>query len=196
MFDRCTTTTDGGDGFVSVEVEPGLAHDGPGTEAAACDLHERIARRNLMVKIPATAAGLDPIEQMIAEGRNINITLIFSLERYGEVIEAYLAGLERLAADPDADLSRVASVASFFISRVDTEVDRRLDAIGSDEALALRGKAAVAQGKLAYQQFEAAFSGPRSDALRGPGRSGAAPALGVARRPRTPPTPTRSTSTS
>jgi len=118
-----------------------------------------------MVKIPATAAGLDPIEQMIAEGRNINITLIFSLERYGEVIEAYLAGLERLAADPDADLSRVASVASFFISRVDTEVDRRLDAIGSDEALALRGKAAVAQGKLAYQQFEAAFSGPRWDAL-------------------------------
>ena len=102
---------------------------------------------------------------MIAEGRNINITLIFSLERYGEVIEAYLTGLERLAADPDADLSRVASVASFFISRVDTEVDRRLEAIGSDEALALRGKAAVAQGKLAYQQFEAAFSGPRWDAL-------------------------------
>ena len=90
---------------------------------------------------------------MIAEGRNINITLIFSLDRYSEVMEAYIAGLERLAADPDADLSRVASVASFFISRVDTEVDRRLDAIGSDEALALRGKAAVAQGKLAYQQF-------------------------------------------
>ena len=165
VFDSVYEASDGVDGFVSVEVEPGLAHDESGTEAAARDLHERIARRNLMVKIPATAEGIGPIERMIGEGRNINITLIFSLERYGEVIEAYLSGLERLAADPDADLSRVASVASFFISRVDTEVDRRLEAIGSDEALALRGKAAVAQGKLAYQQFEAAFSGPRWDAL-------------------------------
>ena len=165
VFAKVYDHSDGVDGYVSVEVEPGLAHDGPGTEAAARDLHERIARRNLMVKIPATAEGLGPIEQMIAEGRNINVTLIFSLARYGEVIEAYLTGLERLAADPDADLSRVASVASFFISRVDSEVDRRLDAIGTDEALALRGKAAVAQGKLAYQLFEAAFSGPRWDAL-------------------------------
>ncbi len=165
VFDQVYEASDGVDGYVSVEVDPGLAHDGPGTESAARDLHERIARRNLMVKIPGTAAGLGPIEQMIAEGRNINVTLIFSLERYADVIEAYLSGLERLAADPGADLSRVASVASFFISRVDTEVDRRLDANGSAEALALRGKAAVAQGKLAYQQFRAAFSGTRWEVL-------------------------------
>ncbi len=118
-----------------------------------------------MVKIPGTEEGLAPIQQMIAEGRCINVTLIFSLDRYAKVIEAYIAGLERLADDPDADLSRVASVASFFISRVDVEVDRRLEAIGSDEALALRGKAAVAQGKLAYQLFLEAFSGPRWEAL-------------------------------
>ncbi len=118
-----------------------------------------------MVKIPGTEEGLAPIEQMIAEGRCINVTLIFSLDRYSRVMEAYLAGLERLAADPDADLSTVASVASFFISRVDSEVDRRLDAIGTDEALALRGKAAVAQAKLAYQLFLEAFSGPRWEAL-------------------------------
>ena len=133
---------------------------------------------------------------MIAEGRNINVTLIFSLERHQEVMDAYLAGLEEYGANPGADLSRVASVASFFISRVDTEVDRRLEAIGSPEALALRGKAAIAQGKLAYKQFRATFSG---DPL-GRARRLAAPACsapsGRARRPRTPPTPTPSTSTS
>ena len=102
---------------------------------------------------------------MIAEGRNINVTLIFSLERHQEVMDAYLAGLEEYAATPGADLERVASVASFFISRVDTEVDRRLEAIGTPEALALRGKAAIAQGKLAYKQFRATFSGDRWDAL-------------------------------
>ena len=165
VFDSVYESSDGIDGYVSVEVDPGLAHEGPGTETAARQLHGRIARRNLMVKIPGTAEGLAPIEQMIAEGRNINVTLIFSLDRYAGVIDAYLTGLERLAADPEADLSRVASVASFFISRVDTEVDRRLEAIGSDQALALRGAAAVAQGKLAYQLFTAAFSGPRWDAL-------------------------------
>jgi transaldolase len=165
VFSKVYDHSAGVDGYVSVEVAPGLAHDGPGTEAAARDLHERINRRNLMVKIPGTEQGLAPIQQMIAEGRCINVTLIFSLERYAEVIEAYLSGLELLAADPDADLSRVASVASFFISRVDSEVDKRLDSIGSDAALALRGKAAVAQAKLAYQLFVAAFSGPRWDAL-------------------------------
>jgi transaldolase len=102
---------------------------------------------------------------MIAEGRNINVTLIFSLERHQEVMDAYLAGLEEYAATPGADLERIASVASFFISRVDTEVDRRLEAIGTPEALALRGKAAIAQGKLAYKQFRATFSGSRWDAL-------------------------------
>jgi transaldolase len=165
VFSKVYDHSDGVDGYVSVEVDPGLAHDGPGTEAAARNLHERIDRRNLMVKIPGTEEGLGPIQQMIAEGRCINVTLIFSLERYSKVIEAYLTGLERCAEDPDADLSGVASVASFFISRVDSEVDRRLEAIGTDEALALRGKAAVAQGKLAYQLFLDAFSGPRWEAL-------------------------------
>ena len=165
VFSKVYDLSDGVDGYVSVEVDPGLAHDGPGTEAAARLLHEEIGRRNLMVKIPGTEEGLAPIEQMIAEGRCINVTLIFSLDRYSRVIEAYLAGLERLASDPGADLSTVASVASFFISRVDSEVDRRLEAIGSDEALALRGKAAVTQGKLAYQLFLDAFSGPRWEAL-------------------------------
>jgi transaldolase len=165
VFSRVYDETDGHDGFVSVEVDPGLAQDGAGTEAAARDLHERLRRRNLMVKIPATAAGLGAIEQMIAEGRNINVTLIFSLERYQAVMDAYVTGLERLAADASADLSRVASVASFFISRVDVEVDRRLEAIGTDAALALRGKAAIAQAKLAYRQFRETFSGPRWEVL-------------------------------
>ncbi len=165
VFSKVYDHSNGVDGYVSVEVAPSLAHDGPGTEAAARELHERIARRNLMVKIPGTAEGLAPIEQMIAEGRSINVTLIFSLPRYGEVIEAYLAGLERLAEDPEADLSQVGAVASFFISRVDVEVDKRLEAIGTDEALALRGKAAVAQGKLAYQLFAERFSGERWERL-------------------------------
>ncbi len=166
VFERVYDESEGIDGYVSVEVAPDLAHDGPGTEAAARALHERINRRNLMVKIPGTAEGLLPIEQMIAEGRCINVTLIFSLERYTEVMEAYIRGLERQVEERShVDLSKVASVASFFISRVDTEVDRRLEAIGSDEALALRGKAAVAQGKLAYQQFVDTFRGQRWDAL-------------------------------
>ncbi len=165
VFSKVYDHSAGADGFVSVEVDPGLAHDGPGTEAAARELHQRIDRRNLMVKIPGTEEGLAPIEAMIAEGRNINVTLIFSLDRYSKVMEAYLSGLERLAADPDADLSRVASVASFFISRVDTEVDRRLNDRGSDAALALRGTAAVAQGKLAYQLFLDTFTGSRWEAL-------------------------------
>jgi len=165
VFSKIYDHSDGVDGYVSVEVDPGLAHDGPATEAAARSLHQRINRRNLMVKIPGTAEGLAPIEQMISEGRNVNVTLIFSLDRYAKVIEAYLSGLERLAEDPAADLSNVASVASFFISRVDSEVDKRLDANGSAEALALRGQAAVAQGKLAYRLFTDAFSGSRWDAL-------------------------------
>ena len=165
VLDPVYQSSDGSDGFVSVEVAPGLANDSAGTEAAARQLHERIGRRNLMVKIPATAAGIAPVRQMIGEGRNINITLIFSLERYQTVMDAYLDGLEAYARSADVDLSRVASVASFFISRVDTEVDRRLEAIGTPAALALRGKAAIAQAKLAYQQFRATFSGPRWQAL-------------------------------
>ncbi len=153
--------SNGEDGFVSIEVDPGIARDTDHTIAAARDLHERIAQPNLYVKIPATAEGVPAVQQMISEGRNINITLIFSLERYGEVIEAYLSGLERF----DGDLSTVHSVASFFVSRVDTEVDRRLERIGSPEALALRGKAAVAQAKLAYQLFQESFSGSRWEPL-------------------------------
>jgi transaldolase len=155
----------GGDGYVSVEVDPGLAHDSAGTETAARQLHEQIHRPNLMVKIPATAEGVPAIQRMIAEGRNINVTLIFSLERYEQVMEAYISGLEEYATEDGADLSRVASVASFFISRVDTEIDQRLDQIGTPEALALRGKGAVAQGKLAYRLFRQTFNGPRWEAL-------------------------------
>ena len=152
---------DGVDGFGSVEVAPDLARDSAGTEAAARALHERIAEPNLYVKIPGTAEGIAPIRTMIAEGRSINVTLIFSLERYAEVMEAYLSGLEAA----EGDLSRISCVASFFISRVDTEVDRRLEEIGTPEALALRGQAAVAQAQVAYQRFLSTFTGPRWDAL-------------------------------
>ena len=157
--------TDGLDGYASVEVDPGLAHDSAGTTAAARALHERVGRHNLMVKIPATAAGLEPIRTMISEGRSINVTLIFSLDRYAAVMEAYISGLEHYASTSGANLAQVASVASFFISRVDTEIDKRLDAIGTSQALALRGKGAVAQGKLAYRMFQQTFSGPRWEAL-------------------------------
>ncbi len=160
-FSPLFASSGGGDGFVSVEVDPSLARDTEGTTAAARELHERVARPNLMVKIPGTAEGLPSVRQMISEGRNINVTLIFSLDRYAEVREAYLAGLEAF----DGDLSTVNSVASFFVSRVDTEVDRRLEKIGTPAALALRGKAAVAQAKLAYRDFRATFSGSRWDAL-------------------------------
>ena len=169
VLDSVYESSDGVDGYVSVEVDPGLANDGPGTESAARDLHERLGRRNVMVKIPATAAGVAPIRQMLSEGRNINVTLIFSLARYQDVMNAYIEGLETYAGADGADLSRVASVASFFISRVDTEVDRRLEAIATAEALALRGKAAVAQGQLAYKAFQETFSGERWDALAAQG---------------------------
>jgi transaldolase len=154
-------SSDGIDGYVSVEVAPDLARDAAGTEAAARALHSGIDEPNLYVKIPATAEGVGPIRTMISEGRSINVTLIFSLDRYAEVMEAYLSGLEAA----DGDLSRISSVASFFISRVDTEVDHRLEAIGTPEALALRGKAAVAQAQVAYQRFRDTFTGPRWDAL-------------------------------
>lgn len=160
-------SSDGLDGYVSVEVSPALAHDSAGTEVAARKLHELIDAPNLYVKIPGTAEGLPAIRQMIAEGRSVNVTLLFSLGRYAEVIDAYLDGLEALVAG-GADAGTVAatsSVASFFVSRVDTEVDRRLDAIGSEEAAAAKGRAAVANAKLAYQLFLERFSGPRWDAL-------------------------------
>ncbi len=157
--------SDGVDGYVSVEVDPGLARDTDGTIAAARGLHQTLDAPNVFVKIPATAEGVPAIRQMISEGRSINVTLIFSLDRYAEVMEAYVSGLEARAAEGAEDLSDVRSVASFFISRVDTEVDNRLTSIGTDDALALRGRAAVAQGQVAYQRFREVFSGPRWDAL-------------------------------
>jgi len=163
-------SSQGGDGYVSVEVAPSLAHDTEGTVRAARALHERIDKPNALVKIPATPECVPAIRTMISEGRSINVTLIFSLNRYQEVIEAYLSGLEALLASGCDDLSHVASVASFFISRVDTEVDRRLEtaagtAKDGDKLLGLRGKAAVAQARLAYQLFVARFAGPRWEAL-------------------------------
>lgn len=157
-------TSDGTDGFVSIEVAPELAHDADATITAARHLHERIDRPNAYVKIPATSEGVTAIETMIGEGRSTNVTLIFSLERYREVIEAYLAGLEALA-DRGGDLGAVRSVASFFVSRVDTEVDARLDQVGTPEARTLRGQAGVAQAKLAYQSFTEHFAGPRWERL-------------------------------
>jgi transaldolase len=151
----------GTDGFVSLELGPAIARDTAASTAAAREFHQQIDQPNLMIKIPGTAEGIPAVRAMVAEGRNINITLIFGLPRYAEVMEAYIGGLE----DYDGDPSTVQGVASFFISRVDTEVDRRLDAIGTEEALALRGKAAVAQGKLAYKLFRETFSGPRWEAL-------------------------------
>ncbi len=151
----------GVDGYVSVEVAPVLARDRDGTVASARELHARIDEPNLFVKVPATAEGVEAIRTLIGEGHSINVTLIFGLDRYEEVMEAYIAGLEAY----DGDLSTVTSVASFFVSRVDTEVDQRLETIGTDAALALRGKAAVAQAQVAYSRFLATFSGPRWQAL-------------------------------
>jgi transaldolase len=156
--------SDGLDGFVSVEVAPELARDTEGTVEAATFLHSVIAEPNLFVKIPGTAEGLEAIRRSIAAGRSINVTLLFGLRRYDEVIEAYLAGLEELVAG-GGDPHPVSSVASFFVSRVDTLVDRRLEEIGTDDALALRGRAAIANAQLAYQLFLERFSGERWDRL-------------------------------
>ncbi|MGO9455757.1 MAG: transaldolase [Acidimicrobiales bacterium] len=160
----------GADGFVSLEVAPSLANDTEGSIVSARSLHERIDRPNLLVKVPGTEAGVPAIRQLISEGRSINVTLIFGLDRYDAVMEAYLSGLETFVATGATDLSSVHSVASFFVSRVDTEVDRRLEELaggpGGDPApLALRGRAAVAQAQEAYQHFLATFSGSRWEAL-------------------------------
>ncbi|MFN8019556.1 MAG: transaldolase [Acidimicrobiales bacterium] len=153
--------SNGVDGYVSVEVAPDLAHDTAGTAAAAKALHAQLAAPNLYVKIPGTAAGLPAIAEVIGGGGSVNVTLLFSLARYGEVIDAYLEGLETC----DGPLDHVSSVASFFVSRVDSAVDKALDEIGSPEALALKGKAAVANAQLAYELFLERFSGKRWEAL-------------------------------
>ncbi len=149
--------TDGYDGRVSIEVDPGLAHDSEATFEEAVELRAKVDRPNTYIKIPATEAGLPAIRRALAEGISVNVTLIFSLERYHKVMDAFLAGIDdRLSANGSID--GLASVASFFVSRVDTEVDKRLEAIGSDAALALRGKAAVANARLAYQAYDQVFA--------------------------------------
>jgi transaldolase len=160
--------TDGQDGRVSIEVEPGLAHDTAKTIEQVRRLRAAVDRPNVYIKIPATVEGLPAIAQALAEGININVTLIFSLDRYRGVMNAFLTGLEqaRLAG---LDLSQIHSVASFFVSRVDTEIDRRLDELGTDAAAALRGKAGVANARLAYQAYEEVLSTPRWENLEAAG---------------------------
>jgi len=156
--------TAGQDGRVSIEVEPGLAHDAAGTVAQAQQLWSAVDRPNAMIKIPATREGLEAIAETIGAGISVNVTLIFSLERYREVIEAYLAGLEKAQA-AGRDLATIHSVASFFVSRVDTEIDKRLVDLGTPEALALKSKAGVANARLAYELFETEFSNARANGL-------------------------------
>lgn len=164
VFSSVYESSGGADGFVSVEVDPNLALDESGTLAAGQHLWDTVQRPNLMVKIPATQPCIPAIRAMIAAGRNVNVTLIFSLDRYQKVMDAYIDGLEdRVAAGHS--LQGVASVASFFISRVDSEVDARLESLGTSEALSLQGKAAIAQAVLAYEAFQTTFSGPRWNAL-------------------------------
>ena len=152
--------TGGRDGYVSIEVDPNIAYDTTASFEQAKQLHETIDRPNLFVKIPGTEPGLQAIEDSIAEGRSINVTLVFSLQRYEEVANAYVRGIERLL-ESGGDPSRVASVASFFVSRVDTEADKRLDEVGTEDALALRGRLAIANAKLAYQRYRDFFSSDR-----------------------------------
>ncbi|GAA3139532.1 transaldolase [Streptomyces rameus] len=156
--------TNGQDGRVSIEVDPRLAHNEKATVAEAKQLAWLVDRPNTLIKIPATMAGIPAITDVIGRGISVNVTLIFSLERYRAVMDAYLSGLEK-AKERGLDLSGIHSVASFFVSRVDTEVDKRLDEIGTEEAKALRGKAAIANARLAYQAYEEVFSSDRWNAL-------------------------------
>lgn len=164
IFSDLFEESSGQDGFVSVEVDPRLAEDGEQTLVAARQLHDRINRPNVMIKIPATEEGLPAIQQMIAEGRNVNVTLIFSLQRYQQVMDAYIQGLE-MRSSQGLDISGIQSVASFFISRVDNDIDHLLNTNGSEEALSLRGRAAIAQARLAYALFQSTFSGERWERL-------------------------------
>lgn len=156
--------TEGRDGYVSVEVTPTLAHDTEATVAEAREWVKRVDRPNLLVKVPATKAGLPAITQLIGEGISINVTLIFSLERYREVMEAYLEGIERYLA-AGGNPAKVASVASFFVSRMDVEVDRRLSEVGTEAAAGLAGKTAIANARLAYEAFLTTFAGERWERL-------------------------------
>ncbi|MFJ3891902.1 transaldolase [Streptomyces sp. NPDC090083] len=160
--------TGGRDGRVSIEVDPRLAHRTEATIAEARQLAWLVDRANVMIKIPATQAGLPAITEVIGQGISVNVTLIFSLERYREVMAAYLAGLEKARA-AGIDLATIHSVASFFVSRVDSEIDKRLTAVGTDEALALKGRAALANARLAYEAYEDVFSSDRWTALAAAG---------------------------
>jgi transaldolase len=160
--------TDGQDGRVSIEVDPRLAHDTERTTAEAKGLWWLVDRPNVMIKIPATQEGLASITEATADGISVNVTLIFGLDRYDAVMDAYLAGLEQAKAN-GVDLSTIRSVASFFVSRVDTEVDKRLDKLGTDEAKALRGKAAIANARLAYERYEKVIGSDRWKALAADG---------------------------
>jgi len=160
VFSGTWETTGGVDGRVSLEVDPRLAHDTDGTLAQASELWKMVDRPNLMIKIPATAEGLAAISGALADGISVNVTLVFSVERYREVMGAFFAGLEQASANGH-DLAAIASVASFFVSRVDTEVEKRLEAIGTERALALRGQAAVANARLAYAAYQQEFATPR-----------------------------------
>lgn len=160
--------TDGQDGRVSIEVDPRLAHDTAGTVRSAKALWQTVDRPNALIKIPATAQGLPAITEVIAEGISVNVTLIFALDRYRGVMQAFVQGLEQARA-AGRDLSTIHSVASFFVSRVDSEVDKRLDALGTEPARALRGKAAIANARLAFQAFEEVFATPRWQVLAGDG---------------------------
>ena len=160
LFAPIAAATNGVDGRVSIEVDPRLAWDAAGTIAEAKHLHKKVARDNVLIKIPATREGLEAITATLSEGISVNVTLIFSLERYRAVINAFQSGLEQ-ARDNGHDLSTIHSVASFFVSRVDTEIDKRLDVIGTDAANALKGKAGVANARLAYQVYEEHFATER-----------------------------------
>jgi len=164
IFRPIYDSTNGFDGRVSIEVEPGFAHDAAATIEQAKALWAKVDRPNALIKIPATIEGLEAITETIAAGISVNVTLIFSLERYRAVIDAYLSGLEKAKANGH-DLSNLHSVASFFVSRVDTEIDKRLDAIGTEEAKALKGKAGVANAQLAYEVYGEAFATDRAKAL-------------------------------
>lgn len=156
VYDR----TDGVDGRVSIEVDPRLAHDTERTVQVAKELSAAVDRPNVMIKIPATVEGLPAISRVLAEGISVNVTLIFSLDRYRAVMNAFMTGVEQ-AREAGKDLSQIHSVASFFVSRVDTEVDKRLDEVGTDEATALKGKAGLANARLAYQAWQEQFGTPR-----------------------------------
>ena len=164
VYDR----TDGLDGRVSIEVDPRIAHDSLKTSAEATALWWLVDRPNVMIKIPASKEGIESIATATSRGVSVNVTLIFSLERYGLVMDAYMTGLEQ-AKEAGVDLSTIRSVASFFVSRVDTEIDKRLDKIGTDEAAALKGKAGIANAQLAYEQFQKVFSSDRWKALEAAG---------------------------